>query len=92
MAQDQHVWPAVHRVLLRCCDLLQHRGAVMIVDFDELQLLSGYKQPSKVCRFLKDNAIPFVVGSDGKPRTTNDMLNEGLKDEQDRTTEIRFPG
>lgn len=63
-----------------------------VIDFEELQLLSGYKQPSKVCRFLKDNAIPFVVGSDGKPRTTNDMLNEGLRDEQDRTTEIRFPG
>ena len=80
------------RLLLHDRTGLQRCGAVMIIDFDELQLLSGYRQPSKVCRFLKDNAIPFVVGSDGKPRTTNDMLNEGLKDEQDRTTEIRFPG
>jgi hypothetical protein len=62
-----------------------------VVDFDELQLLSGYKQASKVCRFLKDNSIPFVVGSDGKPRTTNEMLNRGIKDEQDTTSEIRFP-
>jgi hypothetical protein len=92
MAPTEYLRPAVHRLLLRRGPDLYRGGAVMIVDFDELQLLSGYRQPSKVCRFLKDNAIPFVVGSDGKPRTTHDMLNEGLKDEQDRTTEIRFPG
>jgi hypothetical protein len=62
-----------------------------IVDFEELQLLSGYKQASKICRFLRDNSIPFVVGSDGKPRTTTDMLNEGLRNEQSTTSEIRFP-
>ena len=62
-----------------------------IVDFEELQLLSGYRQASKICRFLKDNSIPFVVGSDGKPRTTTDMLNEGLRNEQSTTSEIRFP-
>ena len=63
-----------------------------VVDFEELKLLSGYSQASKVIRFLKDNRIPFVVGSDGKPRTTNDMLNEGIKDEHDtETAEIRFP-
>ena len=61
-----------------------------VIDFDELQLLSGYSQASKVIRFLKDNRIPFVVGSDGKPRTTNDMLNEGIKDEQNESTEVRF--
>ena len=62
-----------------------------LVDFEELQLLSGYKQPSKVCRFLKDNRIPFVIGSDGKPRTTNDMLNEGIKDDRSKkATEVRF--
>jgi hypothetical protein len=64
-----------------------------VVDFEELQLLSGYKQPSKVCRFLKDNSISFVVGSDGKPRTTTDMLNKGIKDEQGKSiTEVRFSG
>ena len=63
-----------------------------VVQFDELQLLSGYKQASKVIRFLKDNRIPFVVGSDGKPRTTSDMLNEGIKDEQHESTEVRFSG
>lgn len=63
-----------------------------VIDFDELQLLSGYSQASKVIRFLKDNRIPFVVGSDGKPRTTNEMLNEGIKDEQNDITEVRFSG
>jgi hypothetical protein len=78
-------------VLLRCrADLCRVRNMMSVVDFEQLQLLSGYRQASKVCRFLKDNRIPFVVGSDGKPRTTTDMLNEGLRDEQDRTTEIRF--
>ena len=63
-----------------------------VIDFDELQLLSGYSQASKVIRFLKENRIPFVVGSDGKPRTTSDMLNEGIKDEQHESTEVRFSG
>ena len=63
----------------------------MIVDFDELQLLSGYKQVSKICRFLDDNRIPYVVGSDGKPRTTVDMLNEGIRNDKEHATEIRFP-
>lgn len=63
-----------------------------MVDFEELQLLSGYKQASKVCRFLKENSIPFVIGSDGKPRTTSDMLNEGLRNEQAESAEVRFSG
>lgn len=63
----------------------------MLVDFEDLQLLSGFKQPSKVCRFLKDNRIPFVIGSDGKPRTTDDMLNEALRnDRSNKATEVRF--
>ena len=62
-----------------------------VVDFEELKLLSGYSQASKVIRFLKDNRIPFVIGSDGKPRTTDDMLNEGIKDDRSKkTTEVRF--
>ena len=65
---------------------------MVLVDFDELQLLSGSKQISKVCRFLDENSIPYVVGSDGKPRTTNDMLNEGIRNaKEDAATEVRFP-
>ena len=63
-----------------------------VVDYEELCLLSAYKQVSKVCRFLTENGIPYVVGSDGKPRTTTDMLNEGIKNgKEDEATEIRFP-
>lgn len=62
-----------------------------VIDFEDLQLLSGYKQVSKVVAFLRDNKIRFVVGGDGKPRTTNDMLQEDLKDEKsDTLTEVRF--
>jgi hypothetical protein len=64
---------------------------VSVVPFEELQLLSGSKQVSKVCRFLDENSIPYVVGSDGRPRTTNDMLNEGIRNgKEDTATEIRF--
>ena len=62
-----------------------------VIDFEDLQLLSGYKQVSKVVAFLRDNKIRFVVGGDGKPRTTNDMLQEDLRDEKsDTVTEVRF--
>ena len=62
-----------------------------VIDFEDLQLLSGYKQVSKVIAFLRDNKIRFVVGGDGKPRTTNDMLQEDLRDEKsDTVTEVRF--
>ena len=93
MEKDQHLRAAVHWLLLRCCYLVQRLGAVMsVVDFEELQLLSGYSQASKVIRFLKENSIPYVVGSDGKPRTTHDMLNEGIRNgNEDSATEVRFP-
>ena len=62
-----------------------------VIDFEDLQLLSGYKQVSKVIAFLRDNKIRYVVGGDGKPRTTNDMLQEDLRDEKsDTVTEVRF--
>ena len=41
--------------------------------------------------FLRDNKIRYVVGGDGKPRTTNDILQEDLRDEKsDTVTEVRF--
>ena len=64
---------------------------MVLVDYPELQLLSGSKQISKVCRFLDENSIPYVVGSDGKPRTTKDILNEGIRNgKEDEATEVRF--
>ena len=62
-----------------------------VIDFPELQLLSGYKQVSKVISFLQENGIPFVLGGDGRPRTTNEMIKEVLRDEPaTESTEIRF--
>ena len=62
-----------------------------VIDFDELKLLSGYSQVSKVLAFLRENKIRFVIGGDGRPRTTHDLLAEDLRDERPaKTTEVRF--
>lgn len=63
----------------------------MVVDFQDLQLLSGYKQVSKVLAFLRENKIRYVIGGDGRPRTTHDLLAEDLRDERPaETAEVRF--
>ena len=63
-----------------------------VVQFEELQALSGYKQVSKVVSFLRQNRIRYVLGGDGRPRTTHDLLKEDLTDERSKsTTEVRFP-
>ena len=50
-------------------------GVIMaVIDFHDLQVLSGYKQPTRVIDWLKQNGVSFVVGGDGKPRTTSDLL------------------
>ena len=62
-----------------------------VVEYEELAALSGYKQISKVVSFLRENRIRFVLGGDGRPRTTHDLLKEDLTDERkESTTEIRF--
>lgn len=62
-----------------------------VVQFEELQALSGYKQVSKVVSFLRENRIRYVLGGDGRPRTTHDLLKEDLTDErQYPITEVRF--
>ena len=52
-----------------------------VVQFEALQELSGYKQVSKVIEWLGNNRIRYVVGGDGKPRTTDDFLAEDLDGE-----------
>ena len=62
-----------------------------VVEYDELAALSGYKQVSKVISFLRENRIRYVLGGDGKPRTTQDLLKEDLTDERKYPiTEVRF--
>lgn len=57
-----------------------------VVDFPELQALSGYRQKSLVIEFLREHNVPYVVGGDGKPRTTDDMLGK-LFDAEAKVTE-----
>ena len=52
-----------------------------IIGFDDLQALSGYKQVSKVIDWLREHRVKFVVGGDGKPRTTDDFLREAIDGE-----------
>ena len=62
-----------------------------VIDFADLQLLSGYKQVSKVVDWLRENQIRFVIGGDGKPRTTHDLLESDLDGQKARkSAPIRF--
>ena len=57
-----------------------------VIEFKDLQALSGYKQASKVIAFLREHRIRYVIGGDGKPRTTNDLLSEDIDGEKQATT------
>ena len=63
-----------------------------VVPFEALQELSGYKQVSKVIDWLGNNGIRYVVGGDGKPRTTSDFLAEDIdgKPAEKKVTPILF--
>lgn len=65
-----------------------------MIDFTDLQSLSGYKQVSKVIEWLRENKLRYVVGGDGKPRTTDDFLAEDLdgKSAEKKATPILFGG
>ena len=65
-----------------------------VIDFADLQALSGYKQVSKVIDWLGNNRIRYVIGGDGKPRTTDDFLAEDLdgKPAEKKITPILFGG
>ena len=55
-----------------------------MIDFADLQALSGYRQVSKVVDWLRENQIRFVIGGDGKPRTTHDLLEADLDGQKAR--------
>lgn len=62
-----------------------------VVQFESLAELSGYKQVSKVVDWLRENSIRFVIGGDGKPRTTHDMLEQDLDAKKERkSAAVRF--
>lgn len=60
-----------------------------VINFEDLQELSGCRQQTKVIEWLKASRIPHVVGNDGKPRTTHELL-ERWHDGSKSTTEVRF--
>jgi hypothetical protein len=50
----------------------------MIVDFPELQRISGLRSKAAVRKYLKGKGIPFEVGASGAPWTTTEALNRVL--------------
>lgn len=52
-----------------------------VVEFEQLQALSGYKQVSKVIDWCREQGLKFVIGGDGKPRTFDDYLREAIDGE-----------
>jgi len=52
-----------------------------VVEFEQLQALSGYKQVNKVIDWLREQRVKFVIGGDGKPRTFDDYLREAIDGE-----------
>jgi len=80
---DRHAGGAGHG---RC----HHGHLAMIVSFEDLQALSGMVQVGKVVDWLREQHIRFVIGGDGKPRTTKDLLEEDLSGQKREATAIRF--
>lgn len=90
MAAPQHMGPFDHQRLGGSGDLRQRQGVGMIVPYEDLQSLSGMKQVGKVVDWLREQRIRFVIGGDGRPRTTKDMLEEDLSGQKREATAIRF--
>jgi hypothetical protein len=61
-----------------------------LVDFEDLQALSGYKQVNKVVDWCRERKLKFVIGGDGKPRTFDDYLREAIDGEERKVTPVRF--
>ncbi|MGL5343281.1 MAG: DUF4224 domain-containing protein [Plesiomonas sp.] len=56
--------------------------------------LTGYKTPRKQCELLKQYGVWFIVGRDGRPKTTaehiNNPLASRLKPVQDEKAQPNF--
>lgn len=51
---------------------------MMILDFADLQKLSGYKRPHDVKKWLRSNGVAFMVQPSGRPVTTINSVNRAL--------------
>ena len=49
-----------------------------IISDTEIELLTGYKNPTKQCECLRDAGIFFITRRDGKPGTTWTHFNNPL--------------
>lgn len=50
----------------------------MIVEFPELQRISGLRSKAAVRKYLTQKRIPFQIGANGAPWTTTEALNRVL--------------
>ena len=64
-----------------------------IISDADLEVLTGYKIPSKQCQALRDAGVFFLVRKDGRPRTTWQHFNDPIvhrKKEEQYTYEPNF--
>lgn len=55
------------------------------VTFEDLKVLSGYKQRAKIIEWLRKNKIPFVLNNENNPVTTTDILERAIGDKSGKT-------
>ncbi|AIJ10570.1 MULTISPECIES: DUF4224 domain-containing protein [Edwardsiella] len=53
-----------------------------IIPDKTIELLTGYKIPSKQCKTLREAGIFFIIRRDGRPRTTWAHFNNPLSHRQ----------
>lgn len=65
-----------------------------ILSPDEIKALTGYTQPAKQMRWLKDNGYPFELGGDGRPKVLEQLVLSRLGGTQQRTKapQLRLTG
>lgn len=56
-----------------------------IISDPDIELLTGYKIPSKQCECLREAGIFFITRRDGRPRTTWEHFNNPLFQRQKHT-------
>lgn len=49
-------------------------GYQTLLSQEEIEILTGLKRPTFQCKWLRENAIVFLVGADGKPKVLTASL------------------
>lgn len=63
----------------------------MLLTPQELTDLTGYQKPSAQMRWLTVQAIPFLVGGDGRPKVLRDVLTARLSTSPTSAVKKREP-